>query len=133
MSTSDGNNPSIGQQIFAEPFCAGGVGKPGIQYMLDGRITPRKISVPDHHQVDIGRYVGFAETILDLYARLLELVAHGRINIFITTADLVSQLFSQQCNAAHQCAADTKYMNVQRGLLSGQRLGWKQHLRGGNG
>ena len=41
-----------------------------------------------------------------------QLSAHGWINIFVTTADLVAELFGNNSQAAHERATNAKDMNM---------------------
>ena len=99
------------QGIFSEPLRAGSVPVASIQYGLHQRVTPGH-DIPDHPHIRIqARLIGtIARDQFD--ALRFELRAHRRIDIGVASGDAVARSLGNHGDAAHESAADAKYVDV---------------------
>jgi hypothetical protein len=111
MGTGDRQHMALGQQMLGQPLRPGNVVQTGVEHVLDGGNPPLHRIADDHnvrrrlqmrrgvplHQPDAG---GF------------QLRTHGWIDVGIRAGHAMAQGASQERNAAHEGAADTKDVQV---------------------
>ena len=100
------------QNIFRDPLRARGITKAAVQHRLDQRVATRQRVTDDHEigpgTVEMCRDITFHQP----DALCLELGAHGRINLGVRAAHLVTEIARQQRHATHEGPPDTENMNA---------------------
>ena len=104
------NVPAL-QNVFTHPLRARGVGEPGVENRFQQGIAAG-YGVADHPQVRLYRKLRSVIAFRQTDPRLLQLIAHRRINIFIAPRHRVSRLHRKLSHTAHERTADTQNMNV---------------------
>ncbi|MNO97135.1 hypothetical protein D3C76_888320 [compost metagenome] len=117
MGARNGQHPAILQHMLQQPLGAGDVGQIAIQHILHARVATAH-GVADHHQVRRRIELGRVITLGQLYALLLELGAHGGIDVGIRAGDSIAQLFCQHRQTTHEGAADPENVNVHTAAFS---------------
>ena len=90
MSASYGDDPTVFQQVSAQPFRPRCIGFFTIKDGFYGRITSAKVCVTDNNNIS-----GFDQSIIEVSVdkvdtRFLKLCAHWWIDIFVSTRHFVS-------------------------------------------
>ena len=117
MGAGHAQYPTPPQQVGLEPFGAGTVGQTLIQHVFDCRDAAAH-SVADDHHVRCRVQVRGVVTLHQGDPRGLELGTHRRIDVGIGTGHAMAQGAGELGDAAHEGAADSKYVQVHVGLLS---------------
>ena len=111
MGARDGQYPAILQHVFQQPLGARDIGQVAIQHILHTRVATAH-GIADHHQIrrriELGRIIALGQ----LDALLLELGAHGGIDVGIGAGDSITQLFCQHRQTTHKGAADPENVNM---------------------
>ncbi|MNJ17836.1 hypothetical protein D3C77_121230 [compost metagenome] len=117
MGARHGQHPAILQHVLQQPLGAGDVGQIAIQHILHARVATAH-GVADHHQIrrriELGRVIALGQ----LDTLLLELGAHGGIDVGIRAGDSIAQLFCQHRQTTHEGAADPENVNVHTAAFS---------------
>jgi len=97
--------PASLQHMVSQPLGAGGIGQAPVEHIFHRRIAPGH-GVAHNHQirrrVEMGRIIAFHQ----LDALLLQLGAHGGIDIGVGTADPVPLGLGQHRQTAHEGATN---------------------------
>ncbi|MNO98461.1 hypothetical protein D3C76_902080 [compost metagenome] len=111
MGARHGQHPAIFEDMLEQPLWARDIRQVAIQHIFHAGVATAH-GVADHHQIrrriELGRIIALGQ----LYALLLELGAHGGIDVGIGARDSITQLLGQHGDAAHEGAADTEDVNM---------------------
>ena len=107
------------QDMFGEPLWAARVGQACVQNGFHQREFRRTIvqtsatdHIANHEHVRFHSQLVGTEAFNQVNAQGAQLVAHGRVHAGVATGDFVPGLTRQCRQAAHEGAANTKYVNV---------------------
>ena len=113
-------HPALMQYVLGQPLRPGDVGQAAIEDGLHQRIAARHDIANDPEIRGDGQLRGVpARNQFD--ALLLELGAHGRIDVGIATGDTMASLTRQHRNAAHEGAADSQDVYMHGGIVVAAR------------
>ena len=111
MRAGNPEHPAPAQDVLGQPLRPGHIGQPLIQNRLQQRIAARN-GIADHEHIRLHCGLPSVVALRQSNARLLQLLAHRRIDIGIATADAVPCCHGQLRQAAHESAADAEDVNV---------------------
>ncbi len=111
MCPRDCKHAPAEQRIFSEPLRAGSVAVAPIQYGLHERVAPAH-DIPDHPYIRIQAHLIGTIPYGQFDALRFKLRAHRRIDIGVASGDAVARSLGNHGDAAHESAADAKYVDV---------------------
>ena len=114
------NHPAPLQYVIAQPLGSAGIGQATVEHVLHRRIAPGH-GVADDHQIRCRVQMGGVIAFQQLDALLLQLGAHGGIDVGVRSTHPVAQRLGQHCKTAHEGAADTEKMQMHEISLLGGR------------
>ena len=112
VGAGHGQYPAVTQHGFAQPLRPGGIGEAFLEDVFHRFMAPWQAGVADHDEIRRRIQLRRLETFEYRDARGCELVAHGRIDGFVTATDVEPELLSQLRQAAHERAADAEKIDM---------------------
>jgi len=109
------------QHVLGQPLRAAGVGQARVQNGFHQGVAAADY-IADHKQVGLQRNLVGGKAFDQLNVQRTQLIAHRRVDVGVTTRDLVPRLARQRRQSAHEGAADTEDVDVHGSQYLSQRF-----------
>ena len=127
VGACDGNHVPTREHVFGQPLGAAGVRQSGVQNRFHEGELRASIGqlgatdhIADHKHIGLEGQLPGVKALNQFNPERTQLLAHGGIDARVTTRDGVARFPCQRRQAAHECSANTKNMNMHGWILGGR-------------